>query len=402
MSYQSFFILMSTAQVTVAIDLGASLTKIVFARDSTEPQFLALHPEASFHSQDEISDYLASRSFAAASPLQDLYVYLNQDDDNACVVGRLAQQLHNQTNLKILKYELALYKVLGVLGYLSEVCSGAFNLAILLPWSECHDREKLEKNIRAAVRRFWWKGQVKKLKLNSFKAMPEGAGIALHRNRGKNCSVLMFGHRNTSFLQFEAGSVVQADTTDKGFNLLVDKVITQTSGQNSRELTPMIYQLGNPDYKASIDPEDSLIKALCKSQLPENRKSESQEIAQAITKAKSSYWNLLKKWLDVNNATECTGEIIFAGGAARFLRTELSDYFKPNTVYWGMDLSSTVARLPGFDEFKKTSELPYGETLAYRFIDAYILYDLMHYSVKMASEKQSKQRIRSQKVGVTD
>ncbi len=76
----------------------------------------------------------------------------------------------------------------------------------------------------------------------------------------KTIVTLVFGYRNTSCLVFERGMLVEGDTTNLGFYRLIEKIMSQTSGQNRHQLTQSIYQLGNP-----FNPENSRVSSLYKS-----------------------------------------------------------------------------------------------------------------------------------------
>ncbi len=364
-------------EVILSIDLGSSLTKAVWSDgcQTTQCHFLTMEPEVLQCGEDYLSAYRASRVNLYATSIEDVWLQLNKGG-NVTAVGFLAQSLLANVNLNALKYESALYKILAVSGTIAEsrrTTSLTINLAVLLPWSEWSDRTQLYEQVSKALKSFWFRGTHYRIKLKQWNTFPEGAGVTIHRCTGlsqatKTIVTLVFGHRNTSCLVFERGMLVEGDTTDLGFYRLIDYIINQTSGQNPHRLTQSIYQLGN-----SLNPENPLVKSLCKSQRLENQKREAIELIEAITMAQKSYWALISQWL-IAKVPNSINEIVVAGGTAKYLYSHLSQYFSGVSSYWGTDWQEKIEALPQFkyvDLHQKDRE-----SLAFRFVDVYANHQL--------------------------
>jgi hypothetical protein len=162
--------------------------------------------------------------------------------------------------------------------------------------------------------------------------------------------------------------LVKGDTTDLGFYRLIDYIINQTSGQNPHRLTQSIYQLGNP-----LNPENPLVKSLCKSQRPENQKREAIELIEAITMAQKSYWALVSQWL-MAKVPNSINEIVVAGGTAKYLSSHLSQYFSGVSSYWGTDWQEKIETIPQFNDLDLHQKDR--ESLAFRFVDVYANHQL--------------------------
>ncbi len=364
-------------EVNLSIDLGSSLTKAVWnsGYQTDTCNFLTMEPEVLQCGEDHLSAYRTKRVNLYATPREDVWLKLNKGD-NAYAVGFLAQSLLAHVNLKALKYESALHKILAVTGAIAQqqqVTSLSLNLAVLLPWSEWSDRQKLQEQIGKALKSFWFRGTHYRMTLKQWNTLPEGAGVTINRCAGlsqatKTIVTLVFGHRNTSCLVFERGMLVEGDTTNLGFYRLIEKIISQTSGQNPKQLTPIVYQIGNP-----LNPENPLVNSLCKSKLPANQKREIQELILAMTQAQKSYWGLVSQWL-MAKVPDSVNEIVVAGGTAKYLYSHLCQQFSGIPAYWGTDWQEIIENHPQFqllDLHQKDRE-----SLAFRLVDVYAHHQL--------------------------
>lgn len=377
-------------EVNLSIDLGSSKTKAVWSNgcQTTQCQFLTMEPEVLQCDEDYLSAYRSKRVNLYATSSEDVWLKLNKND-NAYAVGFLATVLLANVNLNALKYESALYKILAVAGIVAErqqTTSLTINLAVLLPWSEWSDRHKLHEIVSKALKSFWFRGTHYRIKLKQWNTLPEGAGVTINRCTGlsqatKTIVTLVFGHRNSSCLVFERGMLVEGDTTDLGFYRLIDYIVNQTSGQNPHRLTQSIYQLGNP-----LNPDNPLVKSLCKSQRLENQNREVIELIEAITQAQKSYWELINQWL-IAKVPSYVNEIVVAGGTAKYLYSHLSQHFSGISCYWGTDWQDKIENQPQFkyvDLHQKDRE-----SLAFRFVDVYAHHQLQLQSVRSLTSTQA-------------
>jgi hypothetical protein len=247
-------------------------------------------------------------------------------------------------------------------------------LTSLLPYGEYQNRQAFGEQLGIALKDFRFRGQRLRVKLERFECLPEGAGLAMIRQRqngkawfnSQTIAVLMFGHRNTSLLLFERGKMTAGYTKGLGFHQMVKRVVERTSGQDSAVLTSAIYAAGR-----DITVNNQAIRILVKSREARNIDYELQMIVKAITTAKAEYWSRLYDWLE--STLPSVNEAILSGGAALYLEQELQECFAEVSTYWGTDLQQQVR-----DAFKNNSNDYYTfqeqESLSFRLIDVFGLF----------------------------
>jgi hypothetical protein len=388
------------SNLIVSFDPGASLTKIVYELATEgQPRLMIMEPEMLKLPQSSIDAYMSSRKgLESSQPADEAWVSCAADDHTQCtVVGFLARQFSASARLDKLKYETSIHKVLAVIGAIAlrahpqAIASGktqgaiaqqnqlpnrfSLSLTSLLPYGEYQNRQAFEQQLRNALKDFRFRGQRLRVKLERFECLPEGAGLAMIRQRqnGKEwfntqtIAVLMFGHRNTSVLLFERGKMTAGYTNGLGFHQMVKRVIERTSGQDATALTSAIYAAGS-----DITVDNPAIRALVKSRDPKNIDYELQMIVNAITTAKAEYWSRVYDWLE--STLPAVNEVILSGGAALYLEQELQDCFPEISTYWGTDLQQQVQKVfqNASNDFYHTFREQ--EALSFRLIDAFGLF----------------------------
>ncbi|WP_174764131.1 ParM/StbA family protein [Anabaena sp. UHCC 0253] len=404
------------SNLIVSFDPGASLTKIVYELATEgQPCLMTMEPEMLKLPQSSIDAYMSSRKgLESPKPVDEAWVSCAVDGDTQCtVVGFLARQFSASARLDKLKYETSIHKALAAIGAIAcgsvqskitsstvqsaigkrdlAIASGSersaiaqhnklpnrFSLSLtsLLPYGEYQNRQAFEEQLRVALKDFKFRGQRLRVKLERFECLPEGAGLAMIRQRqngkewfnSQTIAVLMFGHRNTSLLLFERGKMTAGYTNGLGFHQMVKRVIERTSGQDATTLTAAIYAAGS-----DITADNQAIRALVKSRDAKNIDYELQMIVNAIATAKSEYWSRLYDWLE--STLPAVNEVILSGGAALYLEQELQECFQEIPTYWGTDLQQQVQAA-----FKNASNDYYHsfreqEALSFRLIDAFGLF----------------------------
>ncbi|MTJ14998.1 ParM/StbA family protein [Anabaena sp. UHCC 0187] len=370
------------SNLIVSFDPGASLTKIVYELATEgKPCLMTMEPEMLKLPQSSIDAYMSSRKgLESSKPVDEAWVSCAVDGDTQCtVVGFLARQFSASARLDKLKYETSIDKALAVIGAIAQhnKLPNRFSLSLtsLLPYGEYQNRQAFEEQLRVALKDFKFRGQRLRVKLERFECLPEGAGLAMIRQRqngkewfnAQTIAVLMFGHRNTSLLLFERGKMTAGYTNGLGFHQMVKRVIERTSGQDATTLTAAIYAAGS-----DITADNQAIRALVKSRDAKNIDYELQMIVNAIATAKSEYWSRLYDWLE--STLPAVNEVILSGGAALYLEQELQNCFEEITTYWGNDLQQQVqaalknAKNDDHHTFREQ------ETLSFRLIDAFGLF----------------------------
>lgn len=370
------------SNLIVSFDPGASLTKIVYELATEgKPCLMTMEPEMLKLPQSSIDAYMSSRKgLESPKPADEAWVSSPTDSDTQCtVVGFLARQFSASARLDKLKYETSIHKALAVIGAIAQhnKLPNRFSLSLtsLLPYGEYQNRQAFEQQLQSALKDFRFRGQRLRVKLERFECLPEGAGLAMIRQRqngkewfnAQTIAVLMFGHRNTSLLLFERGKMTAGYTNGLGFHQMVKRVIERTSGQDATALTSAIYAAGS-----DITADNQAIRTLVKSREPKNLDYELQMIVNAIATAKAEYWSRLYDWLE--STLPAVNEVILSGGAALYLEQELQDCFQEISTYWGADLQQQVQEV-----FKDKSNdycrtFREQEALSFRLIDAFGLF----------------------------
>ncbi|OYD89686.1 hypothetical protein CDG76_34460 [Nostoc sp. 'Peltigera membranacea cyanobiont' 210A] len=370
------------SNLIVSFDPGASLTKIVYELATEgKPHLMTMEPEMLKLPQSSIDAYMSSRKgLESPKPVDEAWVSSPADGDTQCtVIGFLARQFSASARLDKLKYETSIHKALAVIGAIAQhnKLPNRFSLSLtsLLPYGEYQNRQAFEQQLQSALKDFRFRGQRLRVKLERFECLPEGAGLAMIRQRqngkewfnAQTIAVLMFGHRNTSLLLFERGKMTAGYTNGLGFHQMVKRVIERTSGQDATALTSAIYAAGS-----DITPDNQAIRTLVKSREPKNLDYELQMIVNAIATAKAEYWSRLYDWLE--STLPAVNEVILSGGAALYLEQELQECFQEISTYWGADLQQQVQEV-----FKDKSNDYYRtfreqEALSFRLIDAFGLF----------------------------
>jgi hypothetical protein len=366
------------ADLVLSFDPGASLTKSIYKRANENTlHLLTMEPEIIQLPQSSIDAYRSSRSeLGAAKPEDEAWIQCSGEVEYQ-IVGFLARQFLATARIDKLKYETALYKVLAVVGAIAQHSSlpNQFSLALLvpLPYGEYQNRHRLEQQLKTALKNFKFRGQRLRVKLEIFECRPEGAGLAMIRVKQNGLewfqkqviAVLMFGHRNTSVLVFERGTMTAGHTTALGFHQLVKQVVDRTSGQDVFSLVPVIYELGS-----TFIPTHPAIYSVLRSQEPENAQAEAQQLFDAITSARIEYWRRLQEWLEITLPRGIT-EVILSGGAALYIHDEIETFFSTTPTYWGIDLQHQVQENFSLDY---RSNQPDNESLAFRLVDVFGLF----------------------------
>lgn len=340
------------ADIYLSVDVGGSQTKIIYQlAGSKKPNYLLMPPAVEEITKTKLDNYMARLGWIGSpSPDQQLWVVW---DERVVVLGDFASEFDPQDRIKELKYENALWKVLGAIGLIVETSNIKVSpkkplkveLALLLPWNEYSDRRRFEEQLRKMLAGFGVRNTALKVSLERFLCRPEGGGLAAVRIkqqgidwlRSQQLGVLMFGHRNTTALYFDRGQLKLGDSPLLGFANMLDMVLEMTSGLDRERLALAIFQaryavldeIYNPNYSNTRRPDWSTcaaIIALASAKDPNLRDKEIQDIAKAISVATAEYWDKLERWMSRVLPTQLD-EVIIGGGAAYHVEPELEKYF---------------------------------------------------------------------------
>jgi hypothetical protein len=183
------------------------------------------------------------KGLESSNPVDEVWISCTADGDTQCtVVGFLACQFSASARLDKLKYETSIDKALAVVSAITQYkkLPNSFSLSLtsLLPYGEYQNCQAFEEQLRVALKDFKFRGQRLRVKLEQFECLPEGAGLAMIRQRqngkawfnGQTIAVLMFAYRNSSLLLFERGKMTPGYTNGLSFYQMVKRVVEHTSG----------------------------------------------------------------------------------------------------------------------------------------------------------------------------
>ena len=425
----------------LCVDPGGSQTKIIYQlpRDK-KPRYLLMPPEVEQIKQDNLKRYLEKESsMSNPSPIRQAYLEVK---DRTFVVGYFASKFDPEDRLQEIKYENALYKTLAAVGVIAE--SSKLNpkkislqLAILLPWNEYEDREKFYNKLIEYLSNFVFRGKSFSVQLDKFICRPEGGGLAaIHtRKKGsdwqqdKKLGILMFGHRNITALCFEYGELT-GDSPLIGFSKLIDNVISRTSGLDRDRIASAIFKglesKRTESYSSSHSASHTFypqwssldaIEKLANAKDRDLRALEIREVSDAIDIATEEYWATVSKWLAKIFPSDLDS-VVISGGASRFLEPDLEKHFNCQhdyrtksgysssylrtgeyrrlkydrhftTMVWGAGFTKEIEAILALD-----GEFETENSLSYRLVDAYGLFDLLIAKNQKKSKRVSPKNVK--------
>lgn len=354
------------ADLTIVADPGGSFLKsFSTTMSSFVPQLTLMEPEVALIPHQSIEVYERNKIGSAAPENSAWIEYKGKYQ----AVGFLARQrFHADLQLQKRKFELALPKVLALIGALAEKHSlpngATIALGIVFPWGEYQDRALFKQLISEALANFRFRGKECSFVLETFVCLPEGGGV-LTRGRAPGSSlreqtvaVVMVGYRDVSVLLVERGDMSKGCTEPLGFARLIENVKCQTSGLDQHKLAAAICKAGK-----GVSPK--ALAQLVEATDPSYRDEEISGIRKAISGAREEYWMMLSQWLRLRVPRE-VDEVIVAGGTANYLKSELNSLFSYTQVNWCEALEKQL-----HNQFANQIE---AKSLHYRLTDVYGLF----------------------------
>lgn len=288
--------------------------------------------------------------------------------DQYFAIGHLAKHFKANLQLEKRKFELALPKVLALIGLISETYQvpngAAFNLALLLPYSEYSDRDLFKQILTKALADYQFCGVKKSFVLETFICLPEGAGVLFYgREAGTsfqdlNITVSMLGYRDVSLLHINKGELSKGQSQSLGFYNFIKAVCEQTSLTDHEKLIIAICKAGHVVSPKALMP---LLHNIGDSY----KDYELNRIRRAILETKKQYWLMLSEWLKLQIKSDAD-EVIVAGGTAQYFRSELNSLLRFTKIQWCEELEKRIRAT--FPEQVKA------HSLQYRLADVYGLF----------------------------
>lgn len=240
--------------LTLAIDMGGSLTKAVATDEEGKHCFVAIAPEIQPVNDAQIAHY-ENYSFGADKTID--WVEHNGDK---YVFGKTARNIFQAyNNLRKLKSDsnVGIPKVLAVIHLIAQhysVQELSLNLGILLPSTEFISGSKniFIDNLESALSCFTTNtGQIKIELKNSITCYPEGAGAysvyvkeCADVVKNKTLGVVTMGYRNVNFFSCSQGVIGGYKSNDLGFSQIVHEVGSYLGTENSGHLASALFDAG--------------------------------------------------------------------------------------------------------------------------------------------------------------
>ncbi|BAZ33721.1 hypothetical protein NIES4074_62350 (plasmid) [Cylindrospermum sp. NIES-4074] len=316
-------------QLILTADLGGSSTKaIAQIYPQGVPFALQMSPEVA-----DVGEGSTKHLSVDAMPDDSAWVRIGQEYS---VLGSIAKrEFAGTAALQDLKSEYALPKLAGLLWLAKRQINVDIHemfLQILLPPGEEKNVQDLTKKIVLTYRQgvITPTGRMK-IKVNSFKILPEGTGIISYRSRAlgnvfsqKNLGLLMLGHRNASFTLSERGKLAKKESTDLGMNWVLQKFVERTSVGLSKDDPRIAVAL----VEASKNNLESL-RNLSRRNTPSGIDSDLELFKSVLGVIRDEYCRALLRWVKNHVPLD---EVLICGGTGEFVRQELTQYFQEESI----------------------------------------------------------------------
>lgn len=310
------------------IDLGAFGTKVLVRVPEGSAQCFFFPPH-----QCELMPHQINELEYRPTQAAETQMWI-KSGERSYAVGQLAKvKFRAQLGLSSLKSESAIAKVLGAVWVLHRELSlpAKFTIAlsVLLPPGEYADRDRFKRSLSQALQRFETPTGTVQVSLSHLACLPEGGGIAMVQQQQdpnfnqKTKTIAMIGTRNASALIYQGGVESGLYSCDLGFVAMVRGVLQRTSGYDLETLLPLIAQAGET-------PMPYHFVKVSRRSTEADRQSELQELVQAVLEARKEYlFNLVSWYREV--LPSVWDELIFCGGTAEYLSSELLSVFQSRT-----------------------------------------------------------------------
>ncbi|MCF2151945.1 ParM/StbA family protein [Desmonostoc muscorum LEGE 12446] len=317
----------------LVVDPGGSLLKGFYTLERFEPELILMEPEVATVPLEILENYELTK-IGSSNPENSAWI---EYQDKCQAVGFLARKrFHADLQLQKRKFELALPKVLAMVGAIADKHDlengSSIHLGILLPWGEYQDRVLFQELVTTALAKYKFKGCSKAFSLELFLCLPEGGGI-LTRGRApgsdlkeKSFAVVMLGYRDTSILLIERGEMSKGKTEPLGFSKMVESVKRQTSGLDLAHLTSVICKAGKSSSHKALEELASDLDQVYK-------EHEVSKIRKAVTNSRQEYWMMLSNWLKLQVPRDID-EVIISGGTAYYFQSQLNNLFSFSNINW--------------------------------------------------------------------
>ncbi|MDZ4878217.1 MAG: hypothetical protein CLLPBCKN_007652 [Chroococcidiopsis cubana SAG 39.79] len=325
--------------IVVTLDLGASRTKAIAQQfGNAAPVVVSMEPELADISSESVKD-LNSEGI----PENSCWVEVPGVDHFA--VGYLARtRFGGISQLRDLKYELAVPKIAGVLWVLQQKLGLAarfsVSMSLLLPPGEVsqHDKVLLLSKLAASLAKFDTPSGQLRVKIVDFELMPEGGGVFGYRvgqlgadYKQKTIALVMLGYRNASCFICDRGNLKPGTSSDLGMFWMVNNFVGRAKGGLSRDDLQVVQALVGAGANGNLE----VLQGLSRKRSANDIRIDGEAFAAAARISRDEYARAVVRWIKSLAPTELD-EAILTGGTAEYVAPELDAYFAKEgiTVIW--------------------------------------------------------------------
>lgn len=317
------------------MDFGGLSTRVLYQKlHKSQPNSLIMESQVGPVSQDTANAYTLP-NLNSTAPENITWVAINND---CRAVGYLAaSQFNAHIGLNGLKYSSALYKALAALWVISRKLDlghqFSIAIAVFLPPGEFNDSKQFFELLSRAAASFETPTGRFSVKLDKTQALQEGGGISIVHNsklgaafKTRVTAFAMVGFRNASLVVAARGAVGKGKTSDLGMVRMVELIQERTSNYDMARLAEAIAISGeryNRPYFYRI----------ARNRDEAAREREVDELIAAVKQSRSDYVRMLTHWLD-EVLPQDTNEIVFCGGTAEYLKSELRSHYSRYAQSW--------------------------------------------------------------------
>ena len=347
------------AQITIAQDFGSSITKGIYRYtidDLVSEGYKALCPIARRLNKDTYYSLLSKA---------DSNTSLVAFDDTYWIVGVGAKEETHQIAASQSKIESAIAKSLAMVGGLitemqSQGAKDIFvTLGALLPLDEAADFGEFEKSLQRLLYEFEFNGNpIQCMATHKVEVSPEGYGISRLSQGAGITSILVFGHRDFTYLHLEDGTIVEGKSKTLagwGMHRLIKSV--KYTFKDELKAARAIFGAG-----ANLDNLDAL-KAIAPTPDDTNR------LIPALKTSIDQLWMDLLYELKSTSLAEAD-QVIPTGGNAYYWRSQLKDMIGKKRLFTANSVFDELAL-----RYPKRGEIPgMPSSLRYRIMDLYLFW----------------------------
>jgi hypothetical protein len=376
--------------ILIVIDFGSSLLKVALIDSEGNITWLICDPHIALVDP-------AFEKHLSEQPLMgnDVNACWVSDFDRTYVIGKMAKDIFRVgLNLTAVKYESAIYKVLAIVGYLSE--SGRIqnkeNLSIgcLLPYDEYCDSALFSKALTDKLLCFQYCGKDKSFGVTRLECYPEGFGLfsrglllpteddnKFESVKAKDVGIYILGHRNGTWLRVRYGQCdhSESETNDLGFSWMIDAIRKKTGIKDDLAIARCA-------YRYILTKDESHLNELIKVKDSLLRSKEMIRLTEAINIPSDQYWALQVTFLN-RKAKDC--EVFGAtGGTAIAYKTQFNTLFPK--CHWGQPISRYLENKPPIFAGVGPPSRFKGNPLTHRMVD---VFGLLFYMCDPAIAKEA-------------